>query len=200
MKMQGTTLPTETTDQPSGQQHIPGELFATRSGDNSSSPEHHATLAEALEGTTPPPLQYQLKSTSSGPASNNNSHLVPTQIVFPTNPEAVSKAHGSKTITEEFVEMKRNLHGVIQSMERLGIGLVEANQLSAQEASVESIKHSINELLHNSKDRPVRNPFRARGPKTAGRKFPRPYAYRKAWNNKVKAQCCQYHTSFLYFL
>lgn len=179
MKMQGTTISAQTVDQASGQQHLPVEPFPPRSADNSSTLEHHAPSGEAVERTMTP-LRHQPKSTSTGPASNN-AHLVPTQIVTLTNPEPAPKAHGSKTITEEFVEMKRNLHGVIQSMERLGIGLVEANQLSVQEASVESIKQSINELLHTNKDRPVR----ARGLKAAGRKFPRLYAYRKTWSNKV---------------
>ncbi|KAG0294327.1 hypothetical protein BGZ96_001400 [Linnemannia gamsii] len=179
MKMQGATFSTQTADQASGQQHVPAEPFPARTADNSSALEHHATFDEAVEGTIAP-LLHQPKSTSSGPASNN-AHLTSTQIITPTNPEPAPKAHGSKTITEEFVEMKRNLHGVIQSMERLGIGLVEANQLSVQEASVESIKQSINELLHTSKDRPVR----VRGHKTAGRKFPRLYAHRKTWSNKL---------------
>ncbi|KAG9065782.1 ESCRT-II subunit protein snf8 [Linnemannia hyalina] len=162
--MQGATQITQTTtDQLPGQPGDPVEAFAAMTLENSNTPEHHAILAEAVEDAPAPPHQ----------------------IVAPTNPEATPKSHGPKTATEEFVAMKYNLQGVILSMERIGIALVEANQLSAQEASVESIKQSINDLLHTDKDLPARNPFRARAPKTGGRKFPRPYPFRKTWSNKL---------------
>ncbi|KAG0061850.1 hypothetical protein BGZ89_011128 [Linnemannia elongata] len=186
--MQGATLSTQTTaDQSPGQQRDPGEAFAAMTSKNSNTLEHHATIAEAVEGASAPapPPQYQQKPASGRPGSNNNTRLTPPQIVAPTNPEAAPKFHGSKTATEEFIEMKYNLQNVTLSMERLGIALVEANLLSAQEASVESIKQSINDLLHTSKDHPVRNPFRARAPKTGARKFPRPYPFRKTWSNKL---------------
>ncbi|KAF9153435.1 hypothetical protein BG015_003412 [Linnemannia schmuckeri] len=153
--------------------------------DSSNTSERHATLAEAVEGAPASPLQYQQKPASGGSGSNNNTHSTPSQNVAPTNPDAAPKSHGSKSITKEFVEMKHNLQGVILSMERLGIALVQANQLSAQEASVESIKQSINDLLHTNRDRPARNPFRARAPKSASRKFPRPHPFRKTWSNKL---------------
>lgn len=184
--MQGATLSTQTTtDEGPGKQRNPAEAFTAMTLENSNIPGHHATFAETVEGAPALPPQYQQKPTSGGPSSNNNTRLTPPQIVTPTNPEAGLKPHGSKSVIEEFNEMKYNLQGVTLSMERLGIALIEANQLSAQEASVESIKQSIDDLLHTGKDRPVRNPFRARAPKTGGRKFPRPYSFRKTWSNKV---------------
>ncbi|KAF9130661.1 hypothetical protein BGW39_002803 [Mortierella sp. 14UC] len=107
----------------------------------------------------------------------------PPTHVASTNPEAAPKPDNHKTITEEFVEMKHGLMDVLQSMERLGAALVETNQLSAQEASVESVKRSINDLLHTNRDRPVRNPIRIRGSKYRGGKFSR--TFRKNWSTKL---------------
>ncbi|KAG0277344.1 hypothetical protein BGZ95_006101 [Linnemannia exigua] len=180
--MQRTILSTSTTDQAGGPYQDTAESLATNPSGQSS--EHHAsTLAEEVEGAAPAhPLVQQQHKTTSG----LKPLTAPQALVAPTNPEAAPKSDNNhKTITEEFVEMKHNLMDVLQSMERLGIALVEANQLSAQEASVESVKRSIDDLLHTNRDRPMRGSARTKGSKFGGRKFPRTYPPRKTWSTKL---------------
>ncbi|KAG0379507.1 hypothetical protein BGX24_000105 [Mortierella sp. AD032] len=182
--MQGSTLSTPVTDQAGGPYQDTAESLTTNPSGPSSSTEHHAmNLAEEVEGAVPahPPVQQQHKTTS-----GLRPLTAPPTLVTPTNPETAPKSNNNnKTITEEFVEMKHNLMDVLQSMERLGIALVEANQLSVQEASVESVKRSIDDLLHTNRDRPVKNLARTRGSKFGGRKFPRTYPPRKTWITKL---------------
>ncbi|KAG0210077.1 hypothetical protein BGX33_005139 [Mortierella sp. NVP41] len=178
---QGTTFSSPTNDQARGPQQDAVEAFVTERTDNSVSPtEHPTTLADEAEGT--PALTTQQKTSSDPTAST-------FLTVPPSAPQATPKTpEHSKSITEEFVEMKHNLLDVLQSMERLGVALVEAKQLSAQEASVESVKRSINDLLHANKDRPAKDVTTTRNqghraPKTGGRKFSRPFYPRNRQNN-----------------
>ncbi|KAF9912474.1 hypothetical protein EC991_010561 [Linnemannia zychae] len=174
-------LSTHTTDQAGGQHQDAADSFVANTSSPSSSPEQHPTNhAEEVEGGTssqrPAPSQQKV---TSGPKSLATS----PSIQASTSPKTAPKSESYKTITDEFVAMKHSLMDVLQSMERLGIALVEANQLSAQEASVESVKRSINDLLHNNRDRSVRSPARTRGSKYRGGKFTR--TYRKSWSTKL---------------
>jgi hypothetical protein len=180
--MEVATLSIQSTDQAGSQYQDAAKSFVASTSECSSSLGYHSIkTAEEIEGgtSTHPPVPVQHKA-ASGPKP---AMPPPTLQAPPANSGAPLKSDGHKTIAEEFIEMKHNLMNVVQSMERLGIALVKTNQLSAQEASVESVKRSINDILHTNRDYPVRNPTRTRGSRFRGGKSLR--TYRKTWSAKV---------------
>jgi len=200
MKVLGTTLSIQANDPAQGPQQDPAEAYATNTSDHSNTPEHQVSHAEVqVEGTF---VRPSLQKTSS--SSTSHQPLIASPTAAPAAPLAATPKSRDrpKTIAEEFVEMKRNLLETIQSMERFGIALHDASLVTAQEASVESVKRSTNDLLHiTNRDRPVsKDTDRARGPKAGGRKYSRPFFSRRPnWNLKARKKntAPSFHKLFL---
>ncbi|KAG0006388.1 hypothetical protein BGZ79_000035 [Entomortierella chlamydospora] len=90
----------------------------------------------------------------------------------------------TRSIGEEFADLKKDLKKLVMGMERLGHSLYEAHQISSEELSMEALKRSVGDIPGTSRERTFRGGSRYRA--SRGRYSSKFFTPRKPnWNLRV---------------
>ncbi|KAF9205824.1 ESCRT-II subunit protein snf8 [Haplosporangium sp. Z 27] len=133
--------------------------------------------AMLIESTLTPQIASSQSTTESTGLLDSDALADKPRPVEPIPSNTLKPPGQTKSISDEFMELKKNLKKVVMSLERLGCSMKEGQLISSEVSTVEALKQSVTDVSGTSK---VRSKY------YRGRYSPKYFVPRKpAWTLKV---------------